>query len=305
MTNPILALETTNKIGRVYQLPGGGYTGKLSTKTVTKGIAEKTLFPSITNVQGTMDKGLEDYHKYMFFKAIENGYSSYDAFKASEKYRENTAKRGTLIHKWIEEMYDLNILKNWFIDSNSGRKLDSLSETTKSDIKKMDSYKEIMDQKDTFIIFTEKYNSVNFIKSFIAFMNDMKPNFIMSEATVYGNTEDNLGYAGTTDFIAEINGETYIGDFKTSAYLSASTSLQLAAISNAHSVTTDFTNLIPMPRISNGIGVNIRKDGSYKIYKADMEAGWKYFEGLRRNWELKAFEGKGLIEVIAEGGNND
>ena len=51
------------------------------------------------------------------------------------------------------------------------------------------------------------------LESFIAWVEDYKPHFIFTEKTVYS---EQYGYAGTLDCVAQINGEEYIIDFKTS-----------------------------------------------------------------------------------------
>lgn len=45
-------------------------------------------------------------------------------------------------------------------------------------------------------------------------VKEFSPKFIAMERTGFGTTPDGLNYAGTSDFIAEINGKTIIGDYK-------------------------------------------------------------------------------------------
>lgn len=45
-------------------------------------------------------------------------------------------------------------------------------------------------------------------------VKEFAPKFIAMERTGFGTTPDGLNYAGTSDFIAEINGKTLIGDYK-------------------------------------------------------------------------------------------
>ena len=45
-------------------------------------------------------------------------------------------------------------------------------------------------------------------------VKEFNPKFIAMERTGFGTTPDGLNYAGTSDFIAEINGKTVIGDYK-------------------------------------------------------------------------------------------
>lgn len=45
-------------------------------------------------------------------------------------------------------------------------------------------------------------------------VKEFKPKFIAMEKTAFGTTPEGLNYAGTSDFIAEINGKKVIGDYK-------------------------------------------------------------------------------------------
>lgn len=45
-------------------------------------------------------------------------------------------------------------------------------------------------------------------------VKEFAPKFIAMERTAFGTTPDGLNYAGTSDFIAEINGKTVLGDYK-------------------------------------------------------------------------------------------
>src|SRR5690606_18036550 len=56
------------------------------------------------------------------------------------------------------------------------------------------------------------------------FLDDYQPEFLYTEATVFGD-----GYAGTFDFMAVIDGVTVLGDYKTSKDLYPEIALQLAA----------------------------------------------------------------------------
>lgn len=288
MTSPILALKTEGTtMGRLYQRPGDTFEGELSYEVAVQGLASGRLMPSITNVGGVADKGLDGYKTFMMEQAIRYGWSAEKVILAPDMYRDLTATRGTLVHKFAEDCYDAGILDDW---DNPLRDLA---------FKKLDSWKELVGKSNETIIFNWKHKGIFFIKSFIKFMDEVKPEFTHSEATVYGKTEDGLLYAGTTDFIANINGKTYIGDYKTSSTLSPSTALQLAAVKYSEEITTDFKTLSPMVKASHGLGVNIRADGQYKLYEVDLEAGWSSFQGLRRNWKNKALEGRGLMTEIA------
>lgn len=69
----------------------------------------------------------------------------------------------------------------------------------------------------------EEYDAV---VSFVEWANKMKPKFLNKEITVISKK---YGYAGTVDCIAEIDGEVYVIDWKTSQYIWPEYELQLSA----------------------------------------------------------------------------
>ena len=69
----------------------------------------------------------------------------------------------------------------------------------------------------------EEYEAV---VSFVEWANEAKPKFLHKEMTVVSKE---YGYAGTVDCIAEINGEVYVIDWKTSQYIWPEYELQVSA----------------------------------------------------------------------------
>ncbi len=67
----------------------------------------------------------------------------------------------------------------------------------------------------------------NAIDAFLKWNEKVKPKWLANELIV-GNIETGFSYAGTLDFIAEWDGKTYLGDFKTSSQISESYFIQTA-----------------------------------------------------------------------------
>lgn len=130
--------------------------------------------------------------------------------------------------------------------------------------------------------------------AFDKFMEDWKPELIEVEKVLYSKTHN---YAGTCDFVAEINGKLVIGDWKTtntSRYnpdgIYATYFAQLGAYSLAYEEMTG-------EKVKELWAVNLPKDGGeYKLRrledigltKSDCQA---YFLALKQAYELnKLFE---------------
>jgi hypothetical protein len=69
-----------------------------------------------------------------------------------------------------------------------------------------------------------------FVTKFIDFMMDIKPHFIESEVTLWSRE---YGYAGTADWIAEIDGKVIYGDNKTGKRTYPEVGMQLSALGHA------------------------------------------------------------------------
>lgn len=108
------------------------------------------------------------------------------------------------------------------------------------------------------------------------FLDDYQPEFLYTEATVFGD-----GYAGTFDFMAVIDGVTVLGDYKTSKDLYPEIALQLAAIRNASEIVVD-GELHPMPSVERCVGVlltaskcdvrEVDTGGAYEAFRACLGA---------------------------------
>ena len=128
-----------------------------------------------------------------------------------------------------------------------------------------------------------------YMRAWEQFIADFAPTFTAIEATVYGNVsspDGDLGYAGTADFFATIQGTPFVGDYKSGRYVHDSAALQLAALANAE----------PPPGMSDGrrdrphsgLVVHLTPSG-YRVHQTDTHAGspgWDAFQHLRRVWDF-------------------
>lgn len=116
----------------------------------------------------------------------------------SQALKNAAGDRGSKVHKAIEDMIDGKEVK---MDAKYINKSTGLEEE----------------------LSVEEYDSVI---SFAKWANAAKPKFIQKETMV---VSEKYGFAGTIDCIAEIAGETYVIDWKTSQYIWPEYELQISA----------------------------------------------------------------------------
>lgn len=122
------------------------------------------------------------------------------------------------------------------------------------------------------------------------FVADFSPTFLRAEATCFGfvdGTPGELGYAGTADFIATINGLTVIGDYKTGRSIHTEAALQLSALAHSRFITNDdHTELSPMMDVDGGVVLHLTANG-YVLHPVDIFGEpWDSFSHLRRVWNF-------------------
>ena len=103
------------------------------------------------------------------------------------------------------------------------------------------------------------------------FLETYRPTIHLTEFSVFGD-----GYAGTADFLAEIDGRLVIGDYKSSKALYPEIALQLAAIRYAHHIV-DAEGGDPMPEVDGCVGVLLTPDG---CEVREIDAGPEAFEAF-------------------------
>ena len=107
--------------------------------------------------------------------------------------------------------------------------------------------------------------------AFLRFLSDKQPNILATEKKVYHKF---LRYAGTVDFICEIDGKVYLIDFKTTAVLMKMlTEVQLEAYKKAiesHGLRIDAKAVL-----------HLKKDGTYRFEPQENDGEcWGVFGAL-------------------------
>jgi hypothetical protein len=104
-----------------------------------------------------------------------------------------------------------------------------------------------------------------YLEAFLRFVDDVKPEFVASEASVYNKA---FLYAGTLDGIAIIDGQMTMIDAKTGKNVYADAALQLAAYRHAEFVGLKNGNEIPVPP-TDGAAVLHLGPGTYELIPVD------------------------------------
>lgn len=128
----------------------------------------------------------------------------------------------------------------------------------------------VHEQISNFII-TEEYDldsmEMECVPYFCAFMNWWKtynPTPLFSELIVGG---EELGYAGTCDFVCEIDGKTVLIDFKTSSTLDKkSLSVQLYGYKKA----LEYNGI----KIDGTFGLHLKNDGKFSFPEIECDEEW-------------------------------
>jgi hypothetical protein len=128
-----------------------------------------------------------------------------------------------------------------------------------------------------------------YIAQFLKFLMDRRPKFLETEVTVWSRSAD---YAGTADAIAEINGKTWIMDWKTGRGVYPEYGLQLAALRNADFIIRPDGTEDKIPQIDFSGIIQIRPR-SYKFFPVqEDEACFAAFLAAREllKWQMETAE---------------
>lgn len=145
--------------------------------------------------------------------------------------------------------------------------------------------------------------------AYLAFWKDHSPRVFHVEATVM---DPYIGYAGTADLFAEIDGEVVVADYKTRGtrdekkiakygVLYDENKLQLAALAHAPYIARpagDGWSAVQALDVAQGWGVVLFPDGTYEVETLDLAALERWFdcfEGVLRAWRVL----KGLPQGVA------
>lgn len=106
--------------------------------------------------------------------------------------------------------------------------------------------------------------------AFLKFLDDCKPEYLASEASVYNRSER---YAGTLDAIAKIDGRTYLIDTKTGKGVYPEVALQLAAYRYAEFIGLPDGDERAMYDVDDCACLHLPKEGGYQLLqvRADEE----------------------------------
>lgn len=122
-----------------------------------------------------------------------------------------------------------------------------------------------------------------YVAQFLRFEAELKPKFRASEATIFNRT---YGYAGTLDAIADIDGQTWLIDFKTAASgIWPDASLQLAAYRHGEWIgLPDGKTERAMPEIHAGACLHLQPDSWSLIPVACGPIIFDYFCAAAAVW---------------------
>lgn len=195
-TDPALALSTdgirNGEVGRLYRRPGTTAPELRTADDVHTALRDGVLVPSVTNVIGAIAKphligwaareaakeavyGLINRNERLLNRARVNPTGAVKHYSdAATRIRDNAGSRGSNIHLATELI-------------GRGLPITHL-ELTADESAAVDKVKEWLDR--------------------------FQPDFKHLEVTGFSTTPSGLGQAGTSDFIADINGISFIGDWK-------------------------------------------------------------------------------------------
>ena len=245
--------------------------------------------PSVTTIVGQLDKGqfLSEWYGKKTHEAIINHLRTkikdggegevslgealeeiegMDFHKAGTKERDAAAEEGTRIHKDIEEYVKLKMHHNPFVSKEEKEEFE----------------KKILE-------FSEKPH----IQKFMGWESEYRPKYIAVEEIVYfpkvkGGYPADVEYCGQADIIAEIDGETFTIDIKTSSAIYPSHKIQVAAYGFTHNVFRENVMILRIPRAKDTDTVEDSKDIEvWKPAKEECENLVSLFVYLSHVYRLK------------------
>jgi hypothetical protein len=123
----------------------------------------------------------------------------------------------------------------------------------------------------------------------------LKPEVLHIECSIFNMKH---GYAGTTDLIAIIDGETWMLDWKTSKDVYPDMGLQLAAYGHGEVIVKPDGTEIPMPKIDKYAVAHVPKVGKASVVMIDVtEADFEAFLAALAIFEWRAGRAKEIIKA--------
>lgn len=125
---------------------------------------------------------------------------------------------------------------------------------------------------------------IPFMDAFDDFVDTWRPEFRMSEFTVWNRT---VGYAGTGDFLACIGGQLILGDHKTGKGVYAEAALQLHALAHAEVIVYPDGNEEPLPQVDRLAVLHLRPNRWELIEVPRNPQTWAAFKAavLLHRWK--------------------
>lgn len=115
-----------------------------------------------------------------------------------------------------------------------------------------------------------------YVSSFSKFVMDKRPEFLESEFTVWNRT---LGYAGTADALALIDGEAWCLDWKSGKSVHSEFGMQLSALKHAEFLIRPDCTEEPIPRIDRLGVVHLRPRSWHFVPVEKDEECFRAFKG--------------------------
>ena len=124
--------------------------------------------------------------------------------------------------------------------------------------------------------------AVSYMNQFTKFLMERRPVFLETEVTLLSRKHE---YAGTADWIAEMDGVTVLGDNKTSPKVYPEHAIQLAALAGCDRILREDGSEEPIPEISRLMVLQIRPR-SWHLYEVTARvAAFQVFKAARAIWE--------------------
>ena len=113
-----------------------------------------------------------------------------------------------------------------------------------------------------------------FMEQFCEFLETRRPEFLMTEVTVWNRTH---GYAGTFDWLARIGGKVTLGDHKTGNNVYPEVGLQLSALAHAEFILRPDGTEEPLPQAELLGALHLRPKSWALIHVRNSEECWRAF----------------------------
>jgi hypothetical protein len=122
----------------------------------------------------------------------------------------------------------------------------------------------------------------------------LQPEVLHMEASIWNMTK---GYAGTTDLIATIDGETWLLDWKSSKDVYPDMGLQLAAYGHGEVILKPDGTETPVPKIDKFAVAHVPREGKASVVMIDVtDADFAGFCAALAVFEWRATRSKEIIK---------